>query len=239
MFHALLEPQLWVALATLTLLEIVLGIDNIIFISIITQKLKEPSRSHARRLGLAAAAITRILLLLVLIWIKHLTTPLLTIDGFAITGQTLVLVGGGLFLIGKSATEIHGAVEGDEETETKPAKAFFMIILQIMLLDIIFSLDSIITAIGLVDQIPVMIAAILIAIMVMIYLSGLITKILQDHPTIKMLALSFLLMIGLMLILEGFHIDVPKGYAYVAMAFAVLVELLNILARKKKKSAKG
>lgn len=236
MIDALTHSHFWFALITLTALEIVLGVDNIIFISIVTDRLAEPKRSRARRLGLLAAAITRIALLLLLVWISHLTKPLITLWGFTLTGQTLILVGGGLFLMAKSSMEIHTQLEvPDEEMQANPARAFYLIILQIMILDIVFSLDSIITAIGLVNEIPVMICAILIAIGVMIFLSNGISRILNRHPSIKMLALSFLLMIGFMLILEGFGIDVPKGYAYSAMAFSVFVEALNIFARRNAK----
>lgn len=236
MIETLITPHFWIALISLTLLEIVLGIDNIIFISIVTDRLAEPKRTHARRLGLLAASLTRIGLLLFLVWIQHLTKPWFVLWGFAITGQSLVLVGGGLFLIAKSSMEIHAQMEiPDSDIKANPTRAFFLIILQIMVLDIVFSLDSIITAIGLVKEIPVMICAILIAIGFMIFLSSSISKILRRHPSIKMLALSFLLMIGLLLILEGFGLDVPKGYAYSAMAFSVFVETLNIFARRNAK----
>lgn len=221
------------SLLTLTLLEIVLGIDNIAFISIVVQSLPEAEQKRARYVGLLLALIFRIFLLLTLAWIAHITQPLFKIGDFPISARDLVLWGGGLFLIAKSTTEIHNRLEGGETAAEKArAGTAFHVILQIVLLDLVFSVDSVITAIGLVEHIPIMIAAIVIAMVFMIAFSGIIARVLHQHPTLKMLALAFLLLVGVLLFLEGFHIEVPRGYIYFAMAFSLFVEMLNLRLRK-------
>ena len=233
------DPSIWIAFATLTALEIVLGIDNVIFISILSGKLKTEERERARVMGLGLAMIMRILLLLALAWIIKLTTPLFHLLGHPISGRDLILIVGGLFLVGKSTHEIHESLEGHEESEmrTKATPSFKSVIVQILLLDIVFSLDSVITAIGMVDQVGVMIAAVIVAVAFMMFFSKSIAAFVHKHPTIKMLALSFLLLIGVTLIAEGLGQHISKGYIYFAMAFSVLVELLNIKLMKKKKIA--
>ncbi|HEY1014637.1 MAG TPA: TerC family protein [Herpetosiphonaceae bacterium] len=228
------DPQIWISLATLTALEIVLGVDNVIFISILAGKLPVDQQAKARQVGLALALITRILLLLSLSWIAKLTNPLFHLFGHPFSGRSLILIGGGLFLLAKSTYEIHERLEGAEShgTEAK-AKSFGSVIAQIIVLDIVFSLDSVITAVGMASQIGVMIAAVIIAIGVMLLSAGSISDFVNRHPTVKMLALSFLLLIGMSLIAEGFEQHIPKGYIYGAMAFSVFVELLNLRASKK------
>ncbi|QIN82110.1 TerC family protein [Rubrobacter tropicus] len=234
----LFSPENLVALLTLTLLEIVLGIDNVVFISILADKLPEHQRARARRLGLALALITRILLLLSLSWVIRLTEPLFTVIGQEISGRDLILIGGGLFLLGKSTYEIHENLEGEEGHSSAKARATFAgVLVQILLLDIVFSLDSVITAVGMVDEIIVMIAAVIIAVLVMLISAEAISGFVNRHPTIKMLALSFLLLIGLALLLEGFDQHVPKGYIYFAMGFSVFVEFLNIRVRRRRQRA--
>jgi predicted tellurium resistance membrane protein TerC len=230
------DPQAWVAFATLSMLEIVLGIDNIIFISILVGRLPEAQRDRARRLGLALAMGSRIALLLSLAWIMRLTAPLFTVMGNEISGRDLILLGGGLFLLWKSVHEIHGSLEGGhEENQTAgAAKATFAgVLVQIAIIDIVFSLDSVITAVGLADQIAVMVLAILISVGVMMFAAKPIGEFVDRHPTIKMLALSFLVLVGVTLIAEGFETHVPKGYIYFAMAFSVIVEMINIRLRSK------
>ncbi len=230
----LADPQAWIALATLTALEVVLGIDNIIFISILVSRLPVEQRNRARILGLSLAMGTRIVLLLSLTWVMRLTAPWFTVFGEEISGRDIILVGGGLFLIAKSTFEIHNSLEGVEQGAETPAVAGFMsVLVQIAILDIIFSLDSVITAIGLADQVAVMVIAIVIAVMVMMVAARSIGEFVDRHPTIKMLALSFLVMIGVALIAEGFDLHIPKGYMYFAMAFSVAVEMLNLKIRKK------
>jgi predicted tellurium resistance membrane protein TerC len=229
------DPQAWIGFFTLTVLEIVLGIDNVVFISILAGKLPPDQREKARKVGLALAMITRILLLLSLSWIIKLTAPLFTVIGSEISGRDLVLIVGGLFLIGKSTHEIHGSLEGEEGAGSKRvAPSFTSVIIQILLLDIVFSLDSVITAVGMVDELVVMIAAVIVAVGFMLGFSGAISRFVHDHPTVKMLALSFLMLIGVTLIGEGFDQHIPKGYIYSAMGFSVLVEMLNLRMRKKK-----
>lgn len=224
------DPNAWVALLTLTILEIVLGIDNIIFISILSGKLPVEQRKKARQLGLAAALITRILLLLSLGWVMKLTNPLFSVGNFEATGKALILLGGGLFLIWKSVHEIHHKLEGAEEVKkgNVAVATFQSVIIQIMILDIVFSLDSVITAVGMAKHVEVMIAAVIIAVGVMMVFANSIGDFVEKHPTIKMLALSFLILIGVNLVAESFHVEIPKGYTYFAMAFATIVELLNI-----------
>jgi predicted tellurium resistance membrane protein TerC len=230
----LTNPDIWVALLTLTALEIVLGIDNIVFISILAGKLPRAQQARARQLGLALAMLTRVGLLFSLAWIIRLTAPLFTIAGQEISGRDLILIGGGLFLIGKSTHEIHNKLEGEEGHESgRVAASFASVIVQIMLLDIVFSLDSVITAVGMVDELAVMIAAVVVAVGIMLVASGPISTFVEQHPTVKMLALSFLLLIGVSLLAEGFDQHIPKGYIYFAMGFAVLVEALNLRARRK------
>ena len=231
------SPEAWIALATLTLLEIVLGIDNIIFISILVGRLPEAQRKRGRVLGLALAMGTRILLLLTLTWIMRLSADLFTVFEIGISGRDLILIGGGLFLIAKSTMEIHESLEGASHAEDGTVKhaSFLSVIVQIAMIDIVFSLDSVITAVGLADDLPVMVLAIMIAVGVMMFAAGAIGRFVDDHPTIKMLALSFLVLIGLALIAEGVDLHIPKGYIYFAMAFSVLVEMLNIRIRGSRK----
>ena len=230
------DPQAWIGLLTLTVLEIVLGIDNIIFISILSGKLPVAQQAKARQIGLALAMIMRILLLLSLSWIIGLTRPLFSLIGFDVTGRAIILIGGGLFLIAKSVHEIHNKLEGAEEHGAVPAApSMRSVLIQIILLDIVFSLDSVITAVGMVDEIGVMIAAVVIAVGVMMFSAGPIGGFVERHPTIKMLALSFLLLIGVNLIGEGLGFHIPKGYTYFAMGFAVFVEILNLKLRKQAK----
>ncbi len=230
----ILEPQYLIALLTLTVLEIVLGIDNIIFISILAGKLPAEKRNKARITGLALAMITRIALLFSLTWIMHITYPLFSLLNQDISWRDLILIIGGLFLIAKSTHEIHDKLEGEEgEKSIKAFPSFRAVIIQIMLLDIVFSLDSVITAVGMVDKLAVMIIAIIIAVIFMMWFSGRISDFVEDHPTIKILALSFLLLIGFTLIAEGFGQHIPKGYVYFAMAFSVFVEMLNLKMRSK------
>lgn len=234
MLELLTDPQAWIAFATLTVLELVLGIDNIVFISILVDKLPPENRVLARRLGLFMAMFMRIGLLLVLSWIIGLVAPLFTLLGQAISGRDLILICGGLFLIWKSTGEIHQSLEGEEGHASKAVKATFgAVILQIMIVDIVFSLDSIITAVGLVSELAVMIAAVIASVGLMMVFAGAIGDFVSQHPTVKMLALSFLVLVGVLLIAEGFDHHVPKGYVYFAMAFSVVVEMLNIRMRKR------
>jgi predicted tellurium resistance membrane protein TerC len=227
------DPQAWIGFATLTVLEIVLGIDNIVFISILADRLPAEQRGRARFIGLALAMVTRILLLLSLTWIIGLTAPLFSVLGEEISGRDLVLLLGGLFLIAKSTHEIHGNLEGEEgELSARVAPSLTSVLIQIMLLDIVFSLDSVITAVGMVDEVGVMISAVVVAIGFMMAFAGTISGFVSRHPTIKMLALSFLILIGVALIADGLDRHIPKGYIYFAMAFSVGVELLNLRARK-------
>ncbi len=242
MFDWLLDPSAWMALATLTLLEIVLGIDNIIFISILVGKLPPQQRQRARVLGLGGAMITRILLLLSLAWVMRLTHPLFSLFNEAISGRDIILIVGGLFLLAKSTHEIHGSLEGSESgDETGAGKVvhhgFMATLVQIAILDIIFSLDSVITAVGMASHVPVMILAIVIAVGVMMFAAKAIGDFVDNHPTIKMLALSFLILVGVALIAEGFDLHIPKGYIYFAMAFSLAVEMLNIRLRKSSQKA--
>jgi len=231
----LTDPQAWLALATLTALEIVLGVDNIIFISILCGRLPEHQRARARNIGLMFAMLTRIGLLFTLTWLMTLTAPLFSITAHEISGRDLILIGGGLFLIGKATHEIHQKLEGATEEITVGAvtATFGSVIVQIMLLDIVFSLDSIITAVGMVDERWVMVTAILISIVFMLLFAKSIGDFVERHPTVKVLALSFLIMIGLVLIADGFGQHIPKGYIYAAMAFSVFVEMINLWIRQR------
>jgi len=237
LFELFSQPETYVSLLTLTFLEIVLGIDNVIFISILTDRLPESEREKGRVTGLVLAMVFRVGLLLMISWIAGLVVPIITIFGFSFSGRDLILIAGGIFLIIKSTLEIHNKLESEDESGTSKAKPIFWnIILQIILLDLVFSLDSVITAVGLVKHVSIMIIAIVLSMFVMILFAKKISNFIQKHPTIKMLALSFLLMIGLLLLVEGFHVEVPKGYVYFAMLFSFIVEMLNIKMRKKKTS---
>jgi predicted tellurium resistance membrane protein TerC len=231
------DPQAWIALITLTSLEVVLGIDNIVFISILTGKLPEDQRQKGRLIGLSLAMITRILLLMTLAWMVRLTAPLFTVLGNAVSGRDLILIIGGLFLIAKSTHEIHDRLEGEEaEDRTRIASSFGSVMVQIMLLDLVFSLDSVITAVGMVDEISIMVAAVVIAIIFMMLFAKPIGEFVEAHPTVRMLALSFLLLIGMALVADGLEFHIPKGYIYFAMGFSVFVEFLNL---KMGKSTSG
>ena len=224
----------WIALLTLTVLEIVLGIDNIIFISILAGKLPADARARARKVGLLAAMGMRILLLLSITWVMRLTTPFFAVLGQEISGRDLILIGGGLFLLAKSTHEIHDKLEGDEgRASARVVASFGAVIVQIMLLDIVFSLDSVITAVGMADDVVVMILAVVAAVAVMLVSSGPISVFVERHPTVKILALSFLLLIGVSLIAEGFDQHIPKGYVYFAMGFSVFVEMINLRVRAR------
>jgi predicted tellurium resistance membrane protein TerC len=233
--ESLFDPQAWIALLTLTALEIVLGIDNIVFISILAGKLPGEQAAQARKLGLGAALVTRILLLLSIAWIIRLTAPLFSVLGRDISGRDLILIAGGLFLLAKSTHEIHERLEGEEQ-HARPAQAPSLtgVVIQIGLLDIIFSLDSVITAVGMANQLWVMITAIVIAIGIMLWSSAGIMSFVNRHPTVKMLALSFLLLIGFSLVVEGLEFHIPKGYIYFAMGFSVFVEMLNLRLRARR-----
>jgi predicted tellurium resistance membrane protein TerC len=222
-----------VGLLTLTVLEIVLGVDNIIFISILAGKLPADQQARARTIGLGLALVTRILLLLSLSWIIGLTGELFSVFGQGFSGRDLILLGGGLFLVGKATYEIHEKLEGEEgHSEARVGPSFTSVIIQILLLDIVFSLDSVITAVGMVDEVAIMITAVIIAVVIMLFSASAIASFVNRHPTVKMLALSFLLLIGVNLIAEGFHQHIPKGYIYFAMAFSVFVEMLNLRLRR-------
>jgi predicted tellurium resistance membrane protein TerC len=229
----LTDPQAWIAFVTLVALELVLGIDNVVFISILAEKLPGNQPRKARQVGLSLAMVTRILLLFSITWIISLTAPLFTILGYELSGRDLILIGGGLFLLAKSTHEIHQKLEGAEgETSPRISPSFTSVIVQILLLDVVFSLDSVLTAVGMVQHIEIMVAAVIIAVLVMMASSGVIAAFVQRHPTVKMLALSFLLLIGVILIAEGFDQHIPRGYIYFAMAFSVFVEMLNLRLRK-------
>ncbi|MCW3120862.1 MAG: hypothetical protein JWQ38_354 [Flavipsychrobacter sp.] len=243
------QPESWISLITLTVLEIVLGIDNVIFISILSDKLPADQQEKGRKLGLAMAMITRILLLLSISWVMTLTQPIFNlahvfnidnevwVEKLAISGRDLILIIGGLFLIYKSTSEIHHKLEGEDEIEDKvKVVSFWGTIFQIMVLDIVFSLDSVITAVGMASHVQIMIMAVVIAVGIMMWASNSVAAFVNKHPTVKMLALSFLLLIGVSLLAEAFEQNIPKGYIYFAMAFSVLVEMLNLKMRKKKKS---
>jgi predicted tellurium resistance membrane protein TerC len=231
----LTDPQAWIGLLTLTVLEIVLGIDNVIFISILAGKLPAEQQSRARTVGLALAMLTRILLLFSLSLIMRLTTPLFELFGHGFSGRDLILLVGGLFLIGKSTHEIHSKLEGEEgHASARVAPTFTSVIIQILLLDIVFSLDSVITAVGMVSNLWVMVVAVVIAVGFMLVFAGPVSSFVERHPTVKMLALSFLLLIGTTLIADGLGFHIPKGYVYTAMAFSVFVEILNLKMRKRK-----
>jgi predicted tellurium resistance membrane protein TerC len=239
------SPEIWVSLLTLTVLEIILGVDNIVFISILAGKLPHAQQAKARQTGLSLALITRVLLLCGLAWMVRLTKPLFEIptlgvlrEPHGVSGRDLILIGGGLFLLWKSTREIHEKLEGEEgETSSRVAPRFAAVVFQILLLDIVFSLDSVITAVGMARQLGVMIAAVILALVFMLFFAGRISDFIHQHPSLKMLALSFLILIGCALVAEGFHKEIPRGYIYFSMAFSVGVESLNIRMRTKKKAA--
>lgn len=236
---ALSDPLIWTSLITLTVLEVILGIDNLIFISVVSAKLPEHQRAQARRLGLALALIFRIGLLASIVWIAGLTAPIFTFNDFAFSWRDLILLGGGLFLLAKGTKEIHETVEADEDEGEgggfgKAAATFASVIGQVIVLDVVFSLDSIITAVGMTDNLPVMITAVVIAILIMMWASEPVAKFIQDHPTTKMLALSFLLLVGMALVADGLHFHIPRAYLYFAIAFSMTVEVLNLLAAKRR-----
>jgi predicted tellurium resistance membrane protein TerC len=235
MMELLSDPQAWITFLTLSALEIVLGIDNIIFISILVSRLPPERRETARITGLALAMITRIALLFSIVWLTRLTTPLFHILGQGFSGRDIILLLGGLFLFAKSVTEIHGTLEGEhDDRKTRVFASFTVIVVQIAIIDIVFSLDSVFTAVGLArgDQLPIMVGAIVLAILVMMWVSGSISAFIERHPTIKILALAFLILVGVVLVADSFHFEVPKGYLYFAMAFSVGVEMVNIRLRK-------
>jgi predicted tellurium resistance membrane protein TerC len=235
----LTSPEIWASLLTLTALEVVLGIDNVIFISIIAQKLPVEDREKARKIGLMGALFMRVALLFSITWIIGLTEPLFTLFGTVYSWRDFVLVGGGLFLLFKGTTEIHNTVEGDEEDEGDGVKyTLFKVVMQIMILDVVFSLDSVITAIGMSDQLVVMVTAVTIAIGVMMWAAEPLARFIEEHPTIKMLALSFLLLVGIVLVADGLHNHVPRGYLYFAISFSIAVEFLNQLVSRRKRARK-
>ena len=233
------SPEAWAALLTLTALEIVLGIDNVIFLSVIVSRIPQAQAKRARQIGLALALLFRILLLSVLVWLIGLKEPVLTVKGVALSWRDIILIGGGLFLIAKATHEIHGEVEAREaEADAKPnASAFFWVIVQIIIIDLVFSLDSIITAIGMAQELQIMVAAVVIACFIMYVSSGPVAKFVAEHPTTKMLALAFLVLIGVALVADGFKFHIPRGYIYFAIAFSALVELFNVLAKANRKKA--
>ena len=235
MLDWLTDPQIWIAFLSLVALELVLGVDNVVFISILAGKLPADQQQRARRTGLALAVISRILLLVSLSWIIGLTAPLFSIFGFEISGRDVVLLVGGLFLLGKATSEIHQKLEGIEGHASARVKpSFASVIAQVLVLDVVFSLDSVITAVGMVDQLAVMIAAVVVAALSMIVVADPVGNFVERHPTVKMLALSFLLLIGFTLVIESLHQHIPKGYIYFAMGFSVFVEMLNLRLRKTK-----
>jgi predicted tellurium resistance membrane protein TerC len=232
----LANPEIWLSLLTLTALEIVLGIDNLVFIAVLVEKLPPQQRAAARRLGIAMALITRLLLLTVIAWIVGLTAPIFEVLGHAVSWRDIILIAGGLFLLYKATHEIHDSLEGEEgEASARIHATFAAVVTQIAILDIVFSLDSVITAVGMADEIWVMATAIIIAVIIMLAASGPVSGFVQRHPTVKMLALAFLLLIGTTLIADGFGVHVPKGYIYAAMGFSVFVEALNLLQRRRPK----
>ncbi|MGE5158104.1 MAG: TerC family protein [Gemmatimonas sp.] len=239
MTELLFSPEAWAALLTLTALEIVLGIDNVIFISIVVSRIPEPRAKHARQIGLALALLFRILLLSLLVWLIGLTEAVLTVRGMAFSWRDIVLILGGLFLLAKATHEIHGEVEGGEQAGGggHGTSAFLWVVAQIIVIDIVFSVDSIITAIGMAQELAIMIAAVVIAVVIMYISSGPIARFVANHPTTKMLALAFLVLIGVALIADGFHFHIPRGYIYFAIAFSAAVEFFNVLARRNRKAA--
>jgi predicted tellurium resistance membrane protein TerC len=235
MLELLSQPQAWVSLLTLTFLEIVLGIDNIVFISILAGKLPESLQAKARKIGLALALITRLILLCGLAWMVKLTSPLFHVMEHPVSGRDLILLLGGLFLLGKATHEIHEKLEGEDGGKSERTfPSFTSVIIQIMLLDVVFSLDSVITAVGMVDEIAIMVTAVVVAMGVMLVFVDSVSAFIEKHPTLKILALSFLILIGFVLVMEGLHKEIPKGYIYFAMAFSFGVEMVNVNVRKKR-----
>jgi predicted tellurium resistance membrane protein TerC len=236
MLDALMTPEVFLSLATLTFLEIVLGIDNVIFVALMAGRLPEAQRPKARALGLGLALIFRVIMLFGLVWIAHLEEPVFSIAGFDVSWRDVILMGGGLFLIVKATLEIHHSVEGDNAHHENPVVAAFgAVVFQIVLIDIVFSLDSVITAVGMTDHLPVMITAVAIAMAIMLLASGTVSRFIERHPTTKMLALSFLLLIGVALVADALHFHIPRGYLYFAIAFSLFVETMNILAKKARR----
>lgn len=237
MMELLASPEAWAALLTLTALEIVLGIDNVIFLSVIVSRIPQPQAKRARQIGLALALVFRILLLSVLVWLIGLTAPVFAVKGFGFSWRDIILIGGGLFLIAKATHEIHGEVEARdaEEANASASRAFFWIIVQIIIIDMVFSLDSIITAIGMAQDLEIMIAAVIIACVIMYVSSGPVARFVAEHPTTKMLALAFLVLIGVALVADGFQFHIPRGYIYFAIVFSAAVELFNVLAKRNRK----
>jgi predicted tellurium resistance membrane protein TerC len=239
MMELLTSPEAWLALATLTALEIVLGIDNVIFISVIVSRIPPEQANRARQIGLLLALVFRLVLLSMLVWLIGLTEPVITVKSIALSWRDIILIGGGAFLIAKATHEIHGEVEAREAEADTAARAgssvFFWVIIQIIVVDLVFSLDSIITAIGMAQDIEIMVAAVVIACVVMYVSSGPVAKFVADHPTTKMLALAFLVLIGMALVADGFQFHIPRGYIYFAMVFAAAVEMFNIIARRNRK----
>ena len=235
------DPHIWVSLITLAALDIVLGIDNLVFIAILADRLPEHQRSKARRIGLALALITRLMLLATLAWIVGLTQPFVTIGEFGLSWRDVILIGGGLCLIVKATKEIHNEVEGEPEDKGpgRTGTTFMSVVTQIAIIDIIFSLDSVITAVGMADKLWVMVVAVIAAVIVMLVASDALANFISAHPTVKLLALSFLLLIGTMLIADGMHFHIPKGYVYFALAFSVMTEVLNLWVRKRRKAARA
>ncbi|MDU6672216.1 MAG: TerC family protein [Bradyrhizobium sp.] len=241
MIDLLTSPEAWAALLTLTALEIVLGIDNVIFLSVITSRIPQPQATRARQIGLALEMIFRILLLSVLVWLIGLTQPVFSIGGLGFSWRDIILIAGGLFLIAKATHEIHAEVEAREEEgpQTGGANKFFWVILQIIVIDLVFSLDSIITAIGMAQDLEIMIAAVIIAVIIMYVSSGPVARFVANHPTTKMLALAFLVLIGVALVADGFEFHIPRGYIYFAIVFALAVEAFNVLASRNRRKRKG
>jgi predicted tellurium resistance membrane protein TerC len=241
MMELITSPEAWAALLTLTALEIVLGIDNVIFLSVIVSRIPPRQAKRARQIGLALALIFRILLLSILVWLIGLTAPVLAVKGFEFSWRDIILIGGGLFLIAKATHEIHGEVEAHESGEGGKSKptAFFWIIVQIIVIDMVFSLDSIITAIGMAQDLEIMIAAVIIACIIMYVSSGPVARFVAEHPTTKMLALAFLVLIGVALVADGFQFHIPRGYIYFAIAFSAAVEMFNVLAKRNRKKPSG
>jgi predicted tellurium resistance membrane protein TerC len=238
MIELLTSPEAWAALLTLTALEIVLGIDNVIFISVIVSRIPEAQARRARQIGLALALVFRIVLLSLLVWLIGLTQAVITVKGLAFSWRDLILIGGGLFLIGKATHEIHQEVEaGEDDDRASDRSAFMLVIAQIIVIDVVFSLDSIITAIGMAQNLEIMIAAVMIACFIMYVSSGPVAKFVADHPTTKMLALAFLVLIGVALVADGFKFHIPRGYIYFAIAFSAAVEFFNVLAKRNRRKA--
>lgn len=237
MLELLADPNIWIAFATLALLEIVLGIDNLVFLSVVTERLPEPQAKRARRIGLAGALLMRIALLFAISWIIGLTRPIVTVLEFTVSWRDVILGAGGLFLLVKGTLEIHSEVEGEDHGGPRVALGMAAAIVQIMILDMVFSLDSVITAVGMTEHLPVMIAAVVLAILVMFFAAEPVAGFIQRHPTMKMLALSFLLLVGVALCADALHFHIPRGYLYFAIAFSLLVEILNHLVRRRRQRA--